>query len=287
MKVTGLLNKVIVIESLTEGELKTGSRLFEDRLMHLDSYDENLSAEFFSVEDADSFINCLRTISQRIPKENIVPIIHIECHGDEDGLMLADGSHLPWNRFRNELIKINFASRLNALIVVGACGGANLIGSATQMDGAPFFGVIGVKEEVKAGDLENRFRDFYSALFEAKDGDVAMDALNKGIGDNEPRFGFIGARALFEAGFRSYYWKFCRGKGKRERIEFLVSRFLQNPEIKSRGIKYARSKVKEQLSKPEDDFEFFRKRFFFTDQLPEVLERFPMEFEDVIRVPDA
>lgn len=287
MKVTSLLNKVIVIESLAEEELKTGTRLFEDPLMYLDSLDENLSAELFSVEDADAFINCLRTISQRIPKENIAPIIHIECHGDEDGLMLADGGHLPWNRFRNELIKINFASRLNTLVVVGACDGANLIGTATQMDGAPFFGVIGVQEEVKAGDLERRFRDFYSAFFEAKDGDMAMQALNKDIADNEPRFRFIGARALFEASFRSYYWKFCRGKGKRERIEFLVSRVLQNPEIKGRGIKYARTKVKEQLSNPEDDFEFFRKRFFFSDHLPEVLERFQMKFEDVIRTSDA
>lgn len=287
MKVTGLLNKVIVIESLAEEELKTGTRLFEDRLMHLDSYSENLSGELISVEDSDAFINCLRKISQRIPKENIVPIIHIECHGDEEGLMLADGNHLPWNRFRNELIKINFASRLNTLVVIGACDGANLIGTATQMDGAPFFGVIGAQDDVKAGDLERRFRDFYAVLFDAKDGDMAMEALNKNIGDNEPRFRFIGARALFEASFRSYYWKFCRGKGKRERIEFLVSRVLQNPEIKARGIKHARAKVKEQFANPEDDFEFFRKRFFFTDHLPEVLERFPMIFEDVIQVSNA
>lgn len=287
MKVAGLLNKVIVIESLAEGELKTGTRLFEDQLMHLDSKVENLSAEIFPVEDADAFIRCLRAISERIPKEAIAPIIHLECHGDEGGLMLADGSHLPWNRFRNELIKINFASRLNTLVVVGACDGANLISTATQIDGAPFFGVIGVQEEIKAGDLVRRFRDFYSTFFETKDGDKAMEALNKDIGDSEPRFGFIGARALFEASFRNYYWMYCRGKGKKARVEFLVSRVLQNPEVKSRGIKYARKRVKEELSKPEDDFEFFRKRFFFTDRLPEVLERFPMEFNDVIRASDA
>ena len=114
-----------------------------------------------------------------------------------------------------------------------------------------------------------------------------MDAMNNKIGDEGDKFRFLGARALFASAFKRYYNDYCRGKAKKKRIEHLTSRVLQNPEVSKHGIKWARTQVKKALSNPRDDFEFFHKRFFFVNQLPEILERLPLNYDEVIGQEDA
>lgn len=282
MQSSSMFNHVIVIESLPEKEMKTGKRIYDDQLMHINSRYPNLSAELIQVNASDAFVDALRQLSNQVEQQNIIPLLHIECHGSRSGLKLADGSILQWARLKNELIKLNRATQLNLTIVVGACNGGHLIGTASHMDGAPFFGVIGVDGELTSGDLEQRFKTFYRTFFETGNANAAVDSLNEDVSDASQKFMFLGARRFFAESFRKYYWNYCRGKKKRKRTEALVSRVLQDPKVASLGIKFARGQVKKHLSDPKDDFEFFQNRFFFSEQIPGILERLPLEYEKVI-----
>ncbi|MDK9559133.1 hypothetical protein QQF73_15980 [Marinobacter sp. M216] len=282
MKAEAQYNKIVVIESLPEGEMKTGKSLFDDQLMHINARFPQLSAELVQVDNSEQFLNCLRKLTEEVIRDAIIPVLHIECHGSTDGLVMADGVVLSWAELKSELIKLNLATRLNLLVVVGACNGAYLIDTATQVDAAPFFAVVGSETELDAGTIKDAFGNFYSELFASQDGDKAIDAMNSKISNDDQKFRFLGARAFFSEAFKKYYQDYCRGKGKRKRIEYLTSRVLQNPNVARHGIKWARTQVKKVLSNPEDDFEFFRNRYFFVDQLPEILDRLPISYEEAI-----
>lgn len=282
MQATSKFNLIVVLESLPANDMKTGKRVYDDQLMHINSKHSNLNSELIQVESADEFVDALRGLTLRAEEQDLIPLLHIECHGSKSGLKIADGSTLRWARLKNELIRLNRATKLNLTVVVGACNGGHLIGAASHMDGAPFFGIIGVDGEITNGDLEHRFKNFYPTLFRTADANVAIDSLNHGITDQNQRFMFLGARLFFAESFRKYYLNYCRGKPKRKRTEMLVSRVLRDPKVAALGIKFAREQVKKNLSDPKEHFEFFRNRFFFCDNIPDILERLPLDFDDVI-----
>lgn len=283
MQASSSFNVVVVLESLPDSEMKTGKQIYDDQLMHINAEYPILKSELVQVKTSGEFVDALRQLTHQVNEQNVIPLLHIECHGSKRGLKMADGTMLPWARLKNELIPLNRATKLNLVVVVGACNGGHLIGTASHMDGAPFFGVIGVDGEITSGDLERRFKSFYRTLFEtAGDANAALDSLNQGADDPSQKFMFLGARRFFAESFRKYYWNYCRGKQKRKRTEALVSRVLQDPKVASFGIKFARNHIKKHLSDPKDDFEFFRNRFFFGDQIPGILERLPLEYEKVI-----
>lgn len=283
MQASSKFNLIVVLESLPANDMKTGKRVYDDQLMHINSKYAYLNSELIQVESADEFVNALRGLTLRVEEQDVIPLLHIECHGSKSGLTMADGSALPWARLKNELIALNRATKLNLTVVVGACNGGHLIGTASHMDGAPFFGIIGVDGEVTNGDLEQRFKNFYPTFFQTGDANAAIDSLNHGISDQNKRFMFLGARLFFAEGFRKYYLNYCRGKKKSKRTEMLVSRVLQDQKVANLGIKFAREQVKKHLSDPKEHFEFFRNRFFFCDHIPEILERLPLDYDEVIQ----
>lgn len=282
MEASSVFNHVTVIESLPESDSKTGQWIYDDRLLHLNSVYPPLTSELIQLTSSAEFVECLRSLCLRVESERFIPLLHIECHGDKDGLQMGDGSHLPWNTLKNELINLNRATHFNLLLVVGACNGAYLIDTASHMDGAPFFGVIGAKCELNPEELKQRFSNFYKVLFESDDANKAMDSINENVSDESRHFMFLGARSFFAEGFRAYFQQYCRGKPKKARTELLVSRVLQDAKVKRLGIKFARNEVKKHLANPKNDFEFFRNRFFFADDIPNIFERLPLDYEKVI-----
>ncbi len=209
-------------------------------------------------------------------------MIHFECHGCPAGLGVANNELVSWDDLRKTLIEINEACRLNLVIVLAACNGAHLIKVAIKMDRAPFWAVIGPEVEITEGEAERDFGEFYKTFFDTLDGNVAIDALNRGVARPERKYHFLGAAGLFVRAYTSYYKNHCSGKGKRERVENMVTQAMQHPGVQRRGVNWARKKIKEGLAAEDTHFNKMKERFFFIDLFPDNAIRFSLSHDDVL-----
>jgi hypothetical protein len=276
-------NKVWVIESLPEGDLKTGTSLVEGQLEEAKAANPELIVAFEQPKTKHDLLNVLEKIKTDTLSTGCYPMIHFECHGCPDGLGTAANELVTWDELRKVLIEINQACRLNLVIVLACCNGAYLIKAATKMDRAPFWAIIGPEVEVTAGEVLIEFREFYKIFFETMNGDAAIDALNKGVARPGRKYHFLSAAGLFIRAYTRYYRRFCTGKGLRERTETLTTEAMKNPNVRLRGVKWARSQVKCALAAKDANFNKIKNRFFFIELFPENKERFPLTHDSVLK----
>jgi len=276
-----IFNKLWVIESLPSGELRTGKNLFDNQLDKARQAHEDLAVKFAEPITKAELFEVLENIKNET-LDGIYPMIHFECHGCEDGLGTASGELVEWEEIREILIEINRNTKLNLMIVIAACNGAHLIKVSTKLDAAPFWAIIGPEVEVTAGHIQENFGKFYESFFSDLDGDKAISVLNGGAAQSDRTYHFLTAAGLFSRAYRTYYKSHCVGKGRKKRIEQLVTEAMKNPRVKARGVAWARQQVKQGLASEDQHFDKLRKRFFFIDQFPENDARFPLSREQII-----
>ncbi len=210
-------------------------------------------------------------------------MIHFECHGSPDGFCLANSELVSWKELRNILIEINYACRLNLVIVLAVCNGLHLIKAVEKLDRAPFLAIIGPEVEVNTGDLERDFGAFYMTFFDNLDGYSALESLNQGIDSSDWKYHLRFAEDFFIKAYVRYYKDNCIGKRKRERIENLITDAMENPEVRSIGVNRIRKLIKQKLLVlNEEHFNKKKKLFFFIDKYPDNAERFQLSFDDVL-----
>jgi hypothetical protein len=275
-------NKLWVIESLPEGDLMTGTALVENHLESVKREHPDLHFAFEQPRTKAELIVLLHRIRDEAQSDNLYPMLHLECHGCPDGLGVASGELVEWDELREILIEINHACRLNLVVVLAACNGAHLIKVSIKMDRAPFLAIIGPETEITAGDAQKDFAAFYNSFFQNLDGDTAINALNGGAERHHRKYHFISAAGLFIRAYRTYYKSHCIGKGRRERVEGLVTEAMKNPDVKRKGIKWAREKMKAGLAAEDEHFDKLKKRYFFVDCFPENVTRFPLNRDEII-----
>ena len=138
------------------------------------------------------------------------------------------------------------------------------------------------RKKITAGEAKNDFSVFYSVFFQNLDGDAAIHALNGGVERKDRKYHFLSAEGLFARAYRKYYKSHCIGKGRRERIENLVTEAMKNPDVHRMGVKWARDKIKQGLSDEDEHFEKLKNRFFFIDIFLENSARFTIKRDDII-----
>jgi hypothetical protein len=203
-----------IIESVRSDELKTGRLLYET--VSDDARNSKLKVHFERPTSTSEILAALDRV--RIHQSH--PMLHFECHGSPSGLQAADGGLISWSELRKPLITINEGCGLNLVVVMASCNGSHLIKTATRLDKAPFWAVIGPDEEVTAGQCERDFTRFYQEFFRSFDGDKAIAALNENSTaccHPEPLYRFVNAESIFIRAFAKYYQNHCRGAGKRRR----------------------------------------------------------------------
>jgi hypothetical protein len=277
-------NKLWIIESLADGELKTGTRLHDDLFHSIKEEHPNLIVSLEKPTSKDEFIHCLKVIHQDVVENKNYPLIHLECHGCENGLGLSNKEIIEWGEIRDLLIKINFACEINLLVVVAACKGAYLIHTATQLDRAPFYAIVGSEQEMKAGEIQADFTEFYKSFFQSLNGNEAIEALNRQAKKTNRIYHFVGAEILFLKAFRKYHQDHCTGKAKNSRLEDLVTKAMTMPEVNQMGVNWARNKAKEWFkNEQEPAFDRMKERFFGLEDYPNNKARFTINYVDVLQ----
>ena len=165
MSSESIFSKLWVIESLPDGDLKTGTALVENHLRDIQKDNPSLHLALEQPRTKADLIQLLHKIRDETIEEGLYPLLHFECHGCPDGLGVASGELVTWDELREILIEINQACKLNLVVILAACNGVHLIKVATKMDRAPFWAVIGPEKEITAGEAKHDFSVFYSVFF--------------------------------------------------------------------------------------------------------------------------
>jgi hypothetical protein len=270
---TNRFNQIIVVDSIPTGDGNTARRLFEDLEINAIAYAPTPAVHHVRVENGDQLIQFILECRQCSVKQDFMPMLHIECHGNEDGFELADGSFVDWAELKGPITELNIAMHLNLLITVAACTGGALAKVVRMSDRAPFWGLIGPTESLAAEDLEKAYRAFYLTLLSTHSPAKAMEALD--VASKPGLFWRTTVQKLFETGWAVYKKEYCTDEAIEDRARRMRDRAMQ---LSIKPLPTI-AELKGRLASHEPAaFERFRNTFFMCDLFPEHSGRFQVKY---------
>lgn len=149
---------VWIIEWLLPGEQKTG------KLLHDWIQEQRPGCSTYSPckSKMDVFAAIEGAIT-RAQQSKIIPVLHLEAHGDEDGL--NDGSGGPgllrWNELTAPLQRLNLTTACNLVVFVAACTGFAAIKTFREGPRAPALALVGPDRSLTGSDILRGTKEFY------------------------------------------------------------------------------------------------------------------------------
>lgn len=189
-------NTIYIIESLFEGDKKTGQNLYNDLIKWRTLKEDNLHSKLFTLEHKLDFYKVFNEIQAEIAK-GFSPFIHFEVHGasNKDGIILASKELIKWEELAEETRKINIATKNNLAISLATCYGAYFIKTIDIKKVAPFSCCVSAIDKIKMIDVEVDFTSFFETVLASTDFNAAVDALNKTV---SYKYHFFSAELFFE-----------------------------------------------------------------------------------------
>ena len=266
MKMAAKFNQILIVDSLPEGQLNTAARLFADAQDWARVIGDVPYIASVRVPSSGAFLDLLAQLAQQASREPYVPLLHIECHGGEDGLEFADGSWLTWDDMKPAFVNLNVATRLNLITVVAACHGGAIANFVRAEHRAPFWAFLAPKRQISAGDLETALSAFYQALLMTRSSERAMSALRATQAGDE--FWQLSAQTIYRLIVEGYAEHHLTDEAVGQQAERLRAHAAEH------GAVWTQAQIEAMIRDP-GIFEGFRREFFMIDLYPEHEERFP------------
>lgn len=200
---------VWVVESLPEGDRRTGKELYDDVLYYENVKDPEIYIQFRRVENRTGLSLVQREIKSTVKKTRQVPLLHLDTHGNTLGIQLKSGEFvrfegmIPWFRSMNKRSQNNF------FVVVAACHGAYLVQHINPTQPSPFWGICGPSEEIKPTDVVTGYQAFYAELFKTQSLNSALLAFNREAPSQANKVHIWNSEYLFRECFQKYLSDFC------------------------------------------------------------------------------
>nr|WP_319400881.1 hypothetical protein [uncultured Carboxylicivirga sp.] len=189
---------VAIIESLREGDKKTGEYLHTETLKYKKFQEENLTSLYYCCTNKNEFLAAFKDIIQKNKENYIINIVHIECHGSNEGLQLGSGEFIKWKDFFDITTPLNIQLANSLLLVIAACKGNSIIGSIDPEGRAPFKGVIGSFENVGEVAIRDGFEVYYDNFFFTFDFITSLEKMNEAISKEKPIFHNVGIEWCYD-----------------------------------------------------------------------------------------
>lgn len=158
---------IFVLESLKKEDPKTGERIHE----FLD--EENISNKFHRFRTKEELFELLDIIQMKVVTEDILPFIHFDCHGNDDGIAaINDNDYLEfiaWGEILDKFIEIYKSSKKKSVISMSSCEGFNATKLVAKGKPCPYDYICGSFEKIKFDDSFNAFSTFYKNIEEGID----------------------------------------------------------------------------------------------------------------------
>jgi len=273
-----IVNGIVILDAIPEGELNTARRLKHDLLDLSYTLDKRLEIRYFRLEMFNDITKAISSILKEVKDGGLIPWLHLEGHGsvDESGFQLASGDNCSWENLKKAITPLNIATDLNTLLILATCYGGTFTNAISTTDRAPVSGLIGPIREVKSGEVEKGFIALYKTFFVKFSLKEALIALQNTA--PECLYYRTTAERFFYEVWCSYKKTQCtkselHNRAKRMRKE---AKNLQAMEqLPSIGF------LKRLLAKKEPElFDKYRDRYFMYDISNTTKERYPVTYKD-------
>lgn len=279
---------VYVLQSVPEGELRSGTRLLERVLWPYRLNPGGYAAKMSNPGTRKVFMECLQQIRLEAERDDVQPTIHIEAHGNEgrdgrtDGIRLASGEVISWKDLGAAITPINIACGGRLILVIAACDSRHVVQISLPTERAPFWRAICSMRDVSAGEIENCMVAYYETLITTGDVRLALKRMNEAGKQGLPdAFGLVTCEYLFKMAVEYFRKQHATAKGRMRWAESLLSRTKDLPGAKGRTLSEHRRALKKLLAESQvvslrRDFE----RHFMLDLYPENKEEFEPIWEE-------
>jgi hypothetical protein len=245
----GAINQFVILESLPDGERKTGRLLWEDLEPMILPYGIHLQLHYKTAGSATEFEALLRDLWAFVDIDHRAPWLQIECHGGREGLQFADGSIMPWSDLKPLLMAINHASRMNLFLVLACCHGGWFATECRYDEQVPFAWMLGPGDAIRPTPLYSLMANFWGTALKVRDVTVALTAAGAAV----PHVSYISFSAVG------------------------VFRTALAARIRARiGTPGANLRDEEPL------FDQYRMKYFALDEFPENASRFGITYAEVL-----
>ncbi len=278
-------NTLYIIESLKEGETKTGQNLYNEMcaLKAAQSEFAVLDLRYIPIYSAKEWDECMENIKTECEQQKVLPIIHLEIHGDEDGLEFTNYECKNVDEICEQFRQINRITGCNLFVTLGVCKGLYVLFGIHMKDLMPYCGAIGSFDELEDTDIEIRYTEFYRTLFTTFDIYKAYKNLMTVDSDEEPKYRYIPIDEIFYKNYQDYIDKACTPEAIKDRADKTF--YKQEDSIKNRNQrrKFERDFAKEEKRSRLQEYNRFVNIFFDLVNFPQNKERFdiPNDFKEL------
>jgi hypothetical protein len=279
-------DSVIVVESVGEGDLRTGRDLFETVLAPAAVADPSFLTELRAPRTRTEFMNDLREIADNAKRYGSSPIVHIETHGGQAGISLGNSESVSWDDIAAVLAVINETSRMNLLVVAAMCHGQHMSDILRPTDRAPAFAIIGARGEIKGRVLLASMQAFYGTILSKPHDIIAgLKAANAPFSLGDGPFGLFGAELFFCNVWKRYVTSLRDEETQEARVNRLVTEIARVRGLDVLQTAELRLSISSDINDHPTWFSYYKTRFLMLDLFPENESRFPLTVHDCM--PDA
>ncbi|TYC14751.1 hypothetical protein ES677_05065 [Bizionia gelidisalsuginis] len=182
---------LIIIESLPNGDKKTGFNLHHSTIKYKVFQEPNLSSEFYDVDTGKDLVELLKRIVNDAIANNYFFFFHFEIHGFDGGLELKNGDEIYWNELLSILLPLNIHYKNTLGLYLAVCNGASLLKYLNPMERSPFRFILASPKNIKIVDLEKGFDIFYEHFFFSYDIVESLEKYNSVIINEDSRLSLI------------------------------------------------------------------------------------------------
>lgn len=262
----------MIVDSIPVGEWNTARELHQDLGLRAQVFAPAPEILYRRVEGCTEFRVLLHQLAAAASDTRDIPVLHIECHGNVDGLEFADGSFATWLDLKEPLTCLNIATGMNLLVVIAACDGSALTYALGLVDRAPLHGLIGPTRDVAPEELMRAYLALYETLMRTRSARQAVDEMRLSIPDT---FVYRTAEWLFQ-----HVWNHYQATQETPEARLRRGREMAaNPPGDYDGPPI-QPKVFAQLlaERNREFFDRFRRKFFLCDLFPEHETRFTVQY---------
>ncbi len=270
IKVPFEANSIAIIDSIPAGESQTARRLYDHiKDVQYDPATMQCDVTHHVIANANDLSALLSKLADEAETAKRWPLIHIESHGNNDGLGLANGDFVRWEDLQPAFMRLNKGARNHLFVVVAACWG--FYGIKTMIDktdhGASLRMLAGPVEVTFSGPIEDAMKGFYRSLLTAGNIAAAVEAAQQ----SEPTFRIYSAEEAFVAGWKIVVRNYPKtNSAVQKKAEEIVTQLKASPGSEHPSHIHSRAKAAVRSLDLQVPFDEYKRTFFMLDAFPEV-----------------
>ncbi len=156
--------EIFILESLKQSNFKSGYELKRALIGYSEEGMYVPHVNYQEVDDSHAFKTAIQELTLKSIQHDDKFILHVECHGNQDGIFLKNDDFISWHELSCLLVELNKAMGFNLLLCIGCCYGGYALQMVKCFKPSPCMVIAGPSDEVFPDELLNRYRSFYREL---------------------------------------------------------------------------------------------------------------------------